>query len=109
MATNMPPHNLGEVVDGLILLIDNPNATLSDLYNPETGPIRGPDFPTGGVLHGVAGVTEAESKGRGVISLPAEGGVEGGKGEKVGISFKEIQLFGDKSTYLESIVTVGKQ
>src|SRR5467141_4617432 len=41
MATNMPPHNLGEVVDGLILLIDNPNATLSDLYNPETGPIRG--------------------------------------------------------------------
>src|SRR3990170_5312738 len=40
MATNMPPHNLGEVIDGLLVLIDNPAATLADLYNPETGPIR---------------------------------------------------------------------
>src|SRR5256712_12465636 len=40
MATNMPPHNLGEIVDGLLVLVDNPNAMLSDLYNPETGPIR---------------------------------------------------------------------
>src|SRR5213594_1235889 len=53
MTTNIPPHNLGEVVDGLIVLIDNPQATLDELYHPENGPIRGPDFPTGGLLYGV--------------------------------------------------------
>src|SRR5207247_9879385 len=85
MATNMPPHNLGEIVDGLILLIDNPNAALSDLYNPEMGPVRGPDFPTGGVLHGGAGGTEAYSTGRGLISLRAKAGYEEAKGDKVRI------------------------
>src|SRR2546427_10241845 len=49
LATNLPPHNLGESVDGLIVLIDNPSAALSDLYYPETGPIPGPCFPTVGV------------------------------------------------------------
>src|SRR5881398_1355342 len=48
MATNIPPHNLGEIVDALIVLIDNPQAELIDLYNPDSGPVRGPDFPTGG-------------------------------------------------------------
>src|SRR6267143_1171689 len=85
MATNMPPHNLAEIVDGLLVLIDNPAATLAELYNPETGPIRGPDFPTGGILHGVAGVTEAYSTGRGLISLRAKAGFEEAKGDKVRI------------------------
>src|SRR6266511_2757785 len=53
MTTNIPPHNLGEIVDGLVVLIDNPQATLDELYHPENGPIRGPDFPTGGLLYGV--------------------------------------------------------
>ena len=109
MATNMPPHNLGEIVDGLIMLIENPNAALSDLYNPETGPIRGPDFPTGGVLHGVAGVTEAYSTGRGLISLRARAGFEEAKGDKVRIVITEIPYFVNKGTLVESIALLVKQ
>jgi DNA gyrase subunit A len=109
MATNMPPHNLGEIVDGLILLIDNPNASLSDLYNPETGPIRGPDFPTGGVLNGVAGVTEAYSTGRGLISLRAKAGFEDAKGDKIRIVITEIPYFVNKGTLVESIALLVKQ
>src|SRR5436309_1897389 len=52
MATNIPPHNLGEIVDALIVLIDNPQPELIDLYNPDSGPVRGQDFPTGGILYG---------------------------------------------------------
>src|SRR5438445_9392418 len=109
MATNMPPHNLAEIVDGLLVLVDNPNAMLSDLYNPETGPIRGPDFPTGGVLHGVAGVTEAYSTGRGLISLRAKAGFEEAKGDKVRIVITEIPYFVNKSTLVESIALLVKQ
>src|SRR2546428_4737220 len=109
MATNMPPHNLAEIVDGLLVLVDNPSAALSDLYNPETGPIRGPDFPTGGVLHGVAGVTEAYSTGRGLISLRAKAGFEEAKGDKVRIVITEIPYFVNKSTLVESIALLVKQ
>src|SRR5881296_950905 len=109
MATNMPPHNLGEIVDGLIVLIDNPNASLSDLYNPETGPVRGPDFPTGGVLHGVMGVTEAYSTGRGLVSLRAKAGFEEAKGDKVRIVITEIPYFVNKSSLVESIALLVKQ
>src|SRR5437867_4186160 len=109
MATNMPPHNLAEIVDGLLVLVDNTNATLSDLYNPETGPIRGPDFPTGGVLHGVAGVTEAYSTGRGLSSVRAKAGFEEGKGDKVRIVITEIPYFVNKSTLVESIALLVKQ
>src|SRR3989475_11612732 len=109
MATNMPPHNLGEIVDGLIVLIENPNATLSELYNPETGPIRGPDFPTGGILHGMAGVTEAYSTGRGLISLRAKAGYEEAKGDKVRIVITEIPYFVNKGTLVESIGVLVKQ
>jgi DNA gyrase subunit A len=109
MATNMPPHNLGEIVDGLIALIENPNASLSDIYNPETGPIRGPDFPTGGILHGVAGVTEAYATGRGLISLRAKAGFEEAKGDKVRIVITEIPYFVNKGTLVESIALLVKQ
>jgi len=109
MATNMPPHNLGEIIDGLLILIDNPAATLVDLYNPETGPIRGPDFPTGGILHGVAGVTEAYSTGRGLISLRAKAGFEEAKGDKVRIVITEIPYYVNKGTLVESIALLVKQ
>src|SRR5207245_4959303 len=72
MATNIPPHNLGEIVDAVIVLIDNPQAELIDLYNPETGPIRGPDFPTGGILYGADGVADAYRTGRGLIRIRAK-------------------------------------
>src|SRR3989441_1868977 len=109
MATNMPPHNLGEIIDGLLVLIDNPVATLADLYNPETGPIRGPDFPTGGILHGVAGVTEAYSTGRGLISLRAKAEYEEAKGDKIRIVITEIPYFVNKGSLVESIALLVKQ
>src|SRR2546430_11892189 len=72
MATNIPPHNLGEIVDALVVLIDNPQAELIDLYNPETGPDRGPDFPTGCLLYGVDGVADSYQIERGLIPIRAK-------------------------------------
>ena len=65
MATNMAPHNLSEVIGCLILLIDNPSATLSDVMNI----MPGPDFPTGGLIMGRKGIFDAFSKGQGSIKL----------------------------------------
>src|SRR5213594_647315 len=69
MATNIPPHNLREVIGATVAFIDNPQVELIDLYNPETGPIRGPDFPTGGILYGADGVADAYRTGRGLIRI----------------------------------------
>src|SRR6266566_1754150 len=76
MATNIPPHNLREVVDALLTLIENPGAELQDLYNPDSGPIRGPDFPTGGILYGAEGVADAYRDGRGLIRIRARANYE---------------------------------
>lgn len=65
MATNIPPHNLTEVIDALLLLIDNPNATVEDLMTC----IKGPDFPTGGIIMGFSGIRSAYYTGRGKIVL----------------------------------------
>lgn len=65
MATNIPPHNLGEVVDALLLMIDNPDATIEDVM----GCIKGPDFPTGGIIMGYSGIRSAYYTGRGKIIL----------------------------------------
>ncbi|HEU5088180.1 MAG TPA: DNA gyrase subunit A, partial [Roseiflexaceae bacterium] len=72
MATNMPPHNLGEVCDGITYLIDNPDATLEDLIKI----IPGPDFPTGGLILGSEGINNAYSTGRGHITIRAKAHVE---------------------------------
>jgi DNA gyrase subunit A len=72
MATNVPPHNLGEIIDGLVLLIDKPEATLKDLM----GLIHGPDFPTGGIIHGVDGIIQAYSEGKGLIKVRAKARIE---------------------------------
>src|SRR4030043_1888617 len=65
MATNIPPHNLGEIIDGVIYCIDNPDATIKDLMKR----IKGPDFPTGGIIMGIEGIKKAYSTGRGRIKL----------------------------------------
>ncbi len=109
MATNIPPHNLGEVVDALVTLIDNPQATLEQLYNPETGPIRGPDFPTGGLLYGVQGVVEAYKTGRGLISIRAKAAFEEGRGDKARIVITEIPYMVNKGALVESIALLVKQ
>ena len=61
MATNIPPHNLGEAIDGVVMMIDNPNCTTDDLMTV----IKGPDFPTGGVILGRRGIYDAYHEGRG--------------------------------------------
>jgi len=72
MTTNIPPHNLGEVIDGLVYLLDNPDATIEQLMDF----IKGPDFPTGGVIHGTTGIKEAYEHGRGHIRIRAKARVE---------------------------------
>jgi DNA gyrase subunit A len=72
MATNIPPHNLGEVVDGLVTLLDNPDVETNDLMTV----IKGPDFPTGGVIHGTEGIVEAYNTGRGLIKVRAKARIE---------------------------------
>lgn len=67
MATNIPPHNMREVIDGLNVLIDNPDATVEDLMEH----IKGPDFPTAGIIMGRAGIRAAYATGRGKITLRA--------------------------------------
>jgi len=109
MATNIPPHNLGEVVDALVVLIDNPQAEFEQLYNPETGPIRGPDFPTGGLLYGVQGVVEAYRTGRGLISVRAKAEFEEARGDKARIVISEIPYMVNKGALVESIALLVKQ
>ena len=72
MATNVPPHNLGEIIDGLVKLVDNPNATLKDLMSY----IKGPDFPTGGIIHGTDGIMQAYNEGKGLIKVRAKARIE---------------------------------
>ncbi|MCG2813784.1 MAG: DNA gyrase subunit A, partial [Thermodesulfovibrionales bacterium] len=72
MATNIPPHNLGEVIDGLIMLLDNPEATVNDLMKA----VKGPDFPTGGLIHGMQGIVDAYTTGRGIIKVRAKAKIE---------------------------------
>lgn len=108
MATNMPPHNLREVVDALTVLIDNPNAELKDLYNPETGPIRGPDFPTGGILYGVDGLWDAYSSGRGLLRIRAKAHFEEAGHDKARIVIDEIPYMVNKASLVESIALLVK-
>jgi len=72
MATNIPPHNLGEVIDGAIYLMDNPDAGASDLMKY----VKGPDFPTGATIYGTSGILEAYSTGRGRIMVRAKAEIE---------------------------------
>jgi DNA gyrase subunit A len=108
MATNIPPHNLSEVVDALTILIDRPNAELRDLYNPETGPVRGPDFPTGGILYGVDGLVEAYTTGRGLLRIRARAHFEEAGHDKARIVITEIPYMVNKAALVESIALLVK-
>jgi len=72
MATNIPPHNLGEVVNGLLMLLEDRDATIEQLMTV----IKGPDFPTGGIIHGTAGIKDAYATGRGLVKIRAKAKVE---------------------------------
>jgi DNA gyrase subunit A len=100
MATNIPPHNLGEVCDGVIHLIEHPNAGLKDMLKY----VQGPDFPTGGIIYGRQGFLDAYKEGRGVVHIRAKTSIErGAKGEKDRIIISEIPYQVNKSRLLESI------
>ena len=105
MATNIPPHNLGEVVDGLIRLIKNPQTSIDELIQV----IRAPDFPTGGYIYGIEGVKEAYLTGRGIIQIRARVMVEElKKGEKVSLIINEIPYQINKTNLLEKIAQLVK-
>ncbi len=98
MATNIPPHNLGEVVDALLLLIDNPDATLADLIQV----IPGPDFPTAGFIHGLEGIRSAYTTGRGIIQVRARAEIEThSRGERQSIIVNEIPYQVNKARLIE--------
>lgn len=86
MATEIPPHNLGEVIDGMCCLIDNPDAELSDICEY----IKGPDFPTGGMIMGRAGIRAAYATGRGKITVRGKAEIEEGRNGKFRIVISEI-------------------
>ncbi|MBE3127213.1 MAG: DNA gyrase subunit A [Candidatus Atribacteria bacterium] len=80
MATNIPPHNLGEVVDGAIMIIEDPQVSIQELMTA----IKGPDFPTGGIICGKTGIRSAYQTGKGIIKVQAAVFTEGADGEKNG-------------------------
>ena len=86
MATEIPPHNLGEVIDGMCCLIDNPDAELSDICQY----IKGPDFPTGGIIMGRAGIRAAYATGRGKIVVRGKAEIEEVKNGKFRIVITEL-------------------
>ncbi|HEV8594002.1 MAG TPA: DNA gyrase subunit A [Thermoplasmata archaeon] len=107
MATNIPPHNLSEIVDALLAVLDNPAIELAQLVNHETGPIRGPDFPTGGTIYGFDGVWEAYKTGRGQFRVRARYAFEGDEGDRR-LIFTEIPYMVNKSALLTSIAALVK-
>ncbi len=98
MATNIPPHNPGEVLQGLIHLLENPNATLPDIMQF----IKAPDFPTGATIYGQKGILDAYETGRGRIKLRAKTHIEK-KGNKDVIVIDELPYQVNKSRLIESI------
>ena len=103
MATNMPPHNLSEVVDGVIRVIDEPELSAADLM--ET--ITGPDFPTGGIIYGRTGILQAYSEGRGIIRVRARTEIEE-KQKRRSIIVKEIPYQVNKGNLLKQIAELVK-
>jgi DNA gyrase subunit A len=105
MATNIPPHNLNEVMDGLTALIDDPNITVHQLISI----IEGPDFPTGGLICGRAGIREAYETGRGIIIIRALTHIEkSSDGKKEAIIITEIPYQQNKSVLVEKIAELVK-
>lgn len=103
MATNLPPHNLNEILEGMIHLIRNPKASLEDIMKF----IPGPDFPTGGYIFGLQGIKDAYRTGRGIIYLRAKAMIErGGKIERDRIVVTEIPYQVNKSRLLEHIASL---
>lgn len=105
MATNIPPHNLGEVIDGVCCLLDNPNVGLDQLMEH----IKGPDFPTGGIIMGRSGIRAAYATGRGKIILRAKTHIEQHKNGRERIIVTEIPYMVNKARLIERIADLVKE
>jgi DNA gyrase subunit A len=99
MATNIPPHNLGEAIDATCMLIDNPEATVDELMTV----MPGPDFPTGAVIMGTSGIREAYETGRGALTVRAKAHVEANKNGRNKLVFTEFPYQTNKGTLQEKI------
>lgn len=97
MATNIPPHNLREVVDATIATIDNPDISVDELLTY----IKGPDFPTGGIIFGAGGIREAYETGRGKLILRGRANVEHGRNNKSSIILSEMPFQVNKASLIE--------
>ncbi len=104
MATNIPPHNLGELCDAIVYLIDNPDATIEDLISL----IPGPDFPTGGLILGRDGIKSAYTTGRGKIVIRAKAHIEEMAKERYRIVVTELPYQTNKAALVERIATLTK-
>ena len=105
MATNIPPHNLCEVVDGCIALIDDPEIDLAGLMDY----IKGPDFPTGGIIMGRSGIRAAYATGRGKITLRGRAEIEEKKNGRYQIVITEIPYMVNKARMIENIADLVKE
>ncbi|SDZ93612.1 DNA gyrase subunit A [Eubacterium aggregans] len=104
MATNIPPHNLGEVIDGTVAFIDNPDITIEELMTH----IKGPDFPTAGILLGKAGIKEAYRTGRGRVKIRSKVEIMENKRGRKQIVVSEIPYMVNKAKLIEKIAELVK-
>ena len=104
MATNIPPHNLTEVINGSLALLENPKTSIDQL----TQSISGPDFPTGGIIDGKMGIYEAYNTGRGIIYVRAKTSVEEDKSGNQSLIINEIPYMVNKARMLEKIAELVK-
>ena len=105
MATNIPPHNLTEVVNGLVALIERPDTTVEHLAKI----ITGPDFPTAGYIYGVGGIREAYTTGRGTITLRAKAHAEKLRGGREAIIITELPYQVNKASLIEKISELSRE
>jgi len=105
MATNIPPHNLGEIIDGIIEVIDNPDVTIDELNEI----IKGPDFPTGGAILGTSGIREAYQTGKGRIVVRAIAEIEEYSGNRQRIVVTELPYQVNKARLIERIAQLVKE
>jgi DNA gyrase subunit A len=105
MATNIPPHNLGEVIDALVLLARNPEASLAEVMEK----LPGPDFPTGATICGEAGIRQAYRTGRGLLTVRAKASLESLRGDRSAIVVTEIPYMVNKASLLEKIAELVRE
>lgn len=104
MATNIPPHNMSEVIDGVLMLIDNPDASVEELMTV----IKGPDFPTGGLIMGTTGIRDAYTTGRGSVKMRAKAHIETMSNGKPRIVVTDLPYQVNKARLIEKIAELAR-